>query len=262
MTHAGRVDVLRILVVDDEPLARRRLTRMLGSEPGVEVAGQCSGGAAAIERLRERPVDLLLLDVQMPEVDGFAVLRALSPTQRPDVVFVTAHDEHALRAFEVNAVDYLLKPFDQPRLRTALARVRARREGSGAKARDAGLQALLDSVGGAEPPLERLLVKTSSGRSKFVRLIDVDWIEAAGNYVHLHIGARVHAVRSTLRALEARLDPRQFGRIHRSQIVNLDRVDELQPWSHGDVRIVLKDGTELTLSRTQRPAFEGRWGSL
>ena len=232
---------LRVLIVDDEELARQRLRRLLRPEADLEVVGECSGGREAIAAIGELAPDLVFLDVQMPEVDGFDVLQALGGAG-PQVVFVTAYDDHAIRAFDVDAVDYLVKPVAPERLRRAVVRARAGRR---------------PPPGSPQAPAERILVK-EEGRMFFVPAADIDWVEACGNYVKLHIGARTHLVRETMNSLEARLDARRFGRIHRSTIVNLDRIGEMTLWFSGDYLVRLADGTELKLSRWYRERLEAR----
>ena len=252
---------IRALIVDDEPLARERLRGLLETEPDVTVVGECSDGEAAVEVIRAEPPDLVFLDVQMPNLDGFGVVAAVGPENMPVTVFVTAYDRYALQAFEVHALDYLLKPFDRARFAVALARVRAQLEQDRAAGAADRLLALLDET--KTPPrkgAERIAVKTSGGVS-FVRAEEIDWVEAAGNYAKLHAGGDVHLLRETLNALEARLDPEQFVRIHRSTIVNLDAIKELQPLFHGDYAVILRDGTELVLSRSYRQKLKGLFGN-
>jgi two-component system LytT family response regulator len=251
---------IRALIVDDEPLARTRLRALLDGEADVEVVGECGDGQAALAAVAELAPDLLFLDVQMPALDGFGLLEALGPGRLPAVVFVTAYDRYALRAFEVHALDYLLKPFDRDRFRKALDRARAQLAAAGRGAADPRLLALLEDTRGARRPLERLVVK-SAGRVFFLRTEEIDWIEAAGNYVRLHAGADTHLLRDTMNGLEARLDPQRFLRVHRSTIVNVDRIQELQPWFHGDYLVILRDGTQLTLSRGYRPKVEEHFGT-
>jgi two-component system LytT family response regulator len=236
---------LTALIVDDESLARQRLRRLLAEEADVEVVGECGGGREAISAIADLGPDVVLLDVQMPEVDGFAVLRALED-RRPIVVFVTAYDDHAIRAFDVAAVDYLVKPVEPERLRRAMARARAARAAQRPAATDP-----------PAVPADRLLVK-EDGRMFFISAGDIDWVEAAGNYAKLHVAGRVHLVRETMTGLEGRLDPRRFARIHRSTIVNLDRVREMALWFSGDYLVRLTDGTELKLSRWYRDRLEVR----
>lgn len=247
---------VRVLIVDDEELARQRLHRLLAAEQDVEVIGEAPDGVQAVDAIRRLMPDLVFLDVQMPEVDGFAVLERLRPQPPPAIIFVTAHDDYALRAFDVHAVDYLRKPFDAARFKEAFARARQRLAGSGAADQARKIDALLAQVE-AQPPRsrERLMVRTD-GRLYFVRIDDIDWIEAAGNYVKLHVGRDTHLMRETMMGIEKMLDPTRFLRIHRSAIVNLDRVREMQPWFSGEYTVILRDGTQLRLSRVYRERLE------
>ena len=248
-------DRVKVMLVDDEPLARGKLRRLLADQQDIEIVGEAGSAEEAQAQLAELAPDLLFLDIQMPGQDGFALLESLPPEQLPAVVFVTAYDEHAVRAFEVSALDYLLKPFDRERLELALERARealARREGVGL---DEQLRSMLQELRGEQPFLDRFVVR-SVGRIVFVRAADVDWIEAAGNYVRLRIGKESHLLRETMSSLETRLDPKVFARIHRSTIVNIDRIRELNHIFHGDYSVLLKDGTRLTLSRGYREQFE------
>jgi two-component system, LytTR family, response regulator len=246
---------MRVVLVDDEPLARSKLRRLLAGEDGVEIVGEAASAAEAREvLLAERP-DLIFLDIQMPEEDGFTLLESLPSDAVPAVIFVTAFDEHALRAFEVHALDYLLKPFDRERLRLALERAREALDRSAAGPFDEQLRMMLQELRGEQPYLSRFVIR-SVGRIVFVNAPDVDWIEAAGNYVRLHIAKESHLLRETMSSLETRLDPRVFARIHRSTIVNIERIRELHHIFHGDYSVLLKDGTRLTLSRGYREQFE------
>lgn len=238
---------IRALVVDDEPLARRRLRRLLERDPEVDLIGECGDGPAAATAIAEQAPDLVFLDIQMPEVDGFAVLQRLPVDRTPLVIFVTAHDQYALRAFEVAAVDYLLKPFDRRRFAQALQRAKARlaEPGDGLGQRTL---ALLEELRARSSHLDRLVIK-AGGRAFFLKTDEIDWVEAEGKYVRLHVGRESHLLREPIGTLEAQLDPRRFLRIHRSTIVNIDRIRELQPWFHNEVRVILRDGTELMLSR-------------
>jgi two-component system LytT family response regulator len=250
---------LHVLIVDDEPLARSRLRALLEREPDVEVVGESGDGTAAVAAARALRPDLVFLDVQMPALDGFGVLEALGEPL-PAVVFVTAYDRYALRAFEVHALDYLLKPFDRERFRRALERARAALQRDESLAVNRKLLELLDDVRPGRKAAPRLVVKTA-GRVFFLRPEEIDWVEAAGNYVKLHAGREEHLLRETMSALEGRLDADRFVRIHRSALVNLDRVRELQPWFHGDYKVILRDGTELTLSRGYRPKLQELLGN-
>jgi two-component system, LytTR family, response regulator len=239
---------IRTCIVDDEPLARERLRSLLKSEPDIELVGECEDGAAAVDLIEKHAPDLVFLDVQMPGTDGFAVLRALDGRTPPAVVFVTAYDQYALQAFDVHALDYLLKPFSSGRFRRAMQRVRAelQRETPGVEMSQR-LISFIQNLRQQKQP-ERLVLKTS-GRVSFVRIDEIDWIEAEGNYVRLHIGATSHLLRETMKGIEAKLDPDRFIRIHRSTIVNTDRIKELQPLFHGEYAVILRDGTRLTASR-------------
>ena len=236
---------MRALIVDDEPLARRRLRTLLRAETDIHVAGEAADGEAAVRAIEALRPDLVFLDVQMPGIDGFGVIDALGPGACPAVIFVTAHDTYALRAFDAHAVDYLLKPFDRSRLHRAIDRART-------LATDAGLQqrvADLVTRAVSRQPLHRLVIR-SAGRIHFVRADEIDWIDAAGHYVSVHAGRDTHLLRDTINRLASRLDPARFARIHRGTLVNLDRVKELQPVSHGEFDVVLKDGVRLKASRT------------
>jgi len=252
------VSALRVLLVDDEPLVRRGIRAFLADERDVEVVGEARNGAEAVSAIEALSPDLIFLDVQMPGLDGFGVVSEVGLDRMPAVVFVTAFDEYALRAFDVHAVDYLVKPFDEPRFRTALGRARER---LGARRADgnAELAALLAELRPRAEYADRLLVKGNE-RVLVVSVDDVDYVEAADNYVRLQTRAGRHLMRETIKGLEARLDPRRFARIHRSTIVNLSRVRELQPLFNGEMAVVLKDGTTLTMSRGYRDAFVERFG--
>ena len=235
---------LRALIVDDEPLARKRLRTLLRAEPQVEVVGEAEDGVAAVDAIESARPDLVFLDVQMPGLDGFGVLDEVGLDRAPAVIFVTAYDKYALKAFDAHAVDYLLKPFDRARLREAIARA-VKLAGH-----DDVLQrvyALLASVT-TKRPLRRVLVR-SEGRVHFVSTHEIDWIEAAGHYAAVHAGRQTHVIRETIAALSARLDSERFVRIARGTVVNLDSVHELHSASHGDMDVVLKDGTKLRASR-------------
>ncbi len=253
---------IRTAIVDDEPLARAALRVVLAADPDVEVVGDCIGvdAPALIERAQAR---LVFLDVQMPELDGFGVLDALRPEALPAVVFVTAYDAYAVRAFDVHAVDYVLKPFDDARVLTALARAKQRlaRDAAGRPDPGAGdpLLALLNQADRPGAPA-RFLVRTR-GKIVAVRCDDIDWIEAADYYATLHVGGASHLIRQTMAELEARLDPRRFVRVHRGAIVHLDRIREIHPLFRGDCTLVLADGTQVKLSRTRRAEFERLFGA-
>jgi two-component system LytT family response regulator len=241
---------MRVLIVDDERIARHRIRSVLEHYPGIEHLSECADGAEAVERIREHRLSLVFLDVQLPELTGFEVIYAIGATRMPPVVFVTAFDEYAIRAFEVEAIDYLVKPFDEERLRTAFERARRRialNDSSGA----ASLERLLGRVGSPHS-LERLAVRLD-GRVLVVRVHEIDWIESADNYVHLHVGGRSHLVRGKISALETRLDPNRFVRVHRSAIVNIERVAEVRRSERGE-SIVLLGGRSIPLAPSRREA--------
>lgn len=248
---------IRTLIVDDEPLARERLASLLSSEPDMEIVGQCRDGEEAVRAITAHTPDLVFLDVQMPGLTGFDVIDAVGPERMPLVIFVTAYDQHALRAFQVRALDYLLKPFDRERFQEALQRVRTqltKDEGGDLGRR---LLALVKDLRRDQPRTDRLVVK-SGGRLFFLRADEIDWIEASGNYVRLHVGPTSHLLRETMNAIEARLDPEKFFRIHRSRIVNMERIQEMQPWLNGEYAVLLRTGTRLTLSRGYREKLQDR----
>jgi two-component system, LytTR family, response regulator len=248
---AGTARRLRALIVDDEPLARERIRTLLADETDIEIAGECADGREAVAAISAEAPDLLFLDVQMPELGGFEVLEAVGIDRVPAVIFVTAYDRHALRAFDVHALDYLLKPFDRERFHAALTRARgelARGPRAARAAIEPRLLALLEEMEAGKNRLERLVIK-SGGRVFFLRVAEIDWIEAAGNYARLHVGRESHLLRETMKTLEARLDPGGFVRVHRSAIVNIDRIQELQPSFHGEYVITLIGSHRLTSSR-------------
>lgn len=256
---------IRTLVIDDEALARRRVVRMLGDFPEVEVVGECDGGADAVSAIRTLRPDLIFLDVQMPDLDGFEVLASLSGTPLPAVVFVTAYDAYALQAFDACAVDYVLKPFDQERFARAVERSLRWLQGATRADLDARLGRVLEQVLKGHRPdrapsragIDRFLVKRGR-KTQFVRTDEVDWIESDGNYLRLHVGTANHLVRGTIGECAERLDQRQFVRIHRRYIVNMDRVQDIQPWFGGDYVVQLKTGAKVRLSRTYRESFQER----
>jgi len=246
------MDPLKVLIVDDEPLARRDLLRLLDREEAVEIVGEVPDARTAEALIRSARPDVLLLDVRIRGGNGFELLDRIEPDLRPGVIFVSAHDEHAVRAFAIRAIDYLLKPIERGRLRSALERAREQRRPRRVAGDDAAPRG---NNGRPTPPLARFVLR-SVGRVLLIDVDDVDWIEAAGNYVRLHHGGESHLLRETMSSLEQRLDPLRFVRIHRSSFVNLDRVRELRHVLHGDYAVVLRDGTRLTLSRGFREHFE------
>ena len=246
---------LRLLIVDDEPVARRRLRRLLREIADVEIAGESGDGRSAVSAIGALAPDLVLLDVQMPEMDGFEVLHAVGADRLPAIIFVTAFDRYALRAFEVHALDYLLKPVTGERLVEALGRARTRIAERRGAALDSRVLALLGDLAVSRRFLSRLPVKLG-GKLIVVDLADVDWIKAADNYVTLHVGSIAYLARETMSRLERELDPERFVRIHRSAIVQIDRIKELLPDFHGDFIVVLRDGTRVPLSRNYRGKVE------
>ena len=234
------------IIVDDEPLARERIRSLLKDEPDMEVVAECADGAQALKETQKRHPELLFLDVQMPRLNGFEVLEALAREQLPEVIFTTAHDEHAIRAFEVNALDYLLKPFTEARFKTAVQRARRELEKSSRRGSNPQLAALLHHVHAANPG-GRILVR-SPERIVFLKPEEIDHVEAAGNYVVLHAGKERHIVRETTAAMEARLVPAGFMRISRSAIVNLAHIREVQPLGPGQYAVLLKNGTRFDMT--------------
>jgi two-component system, LytTR family, response regulator len=220
----------RVLIVDDEALARERIRTLLASERDVTIVGECSGGREAVAAIVQHRPDLVFLDIQMPDLDGFQVLEAVAMDWLPAVVFVTAYDEYAIQAFDVNAMDYILKPIEPARFRKALGRAVKR------------------------GPLDRLVIR-AGGKVLFVKPGDIDWIEADGKLAQVHVGRETHAVRIPLKRLEERLEAHGFVRVHRSAIVNVDRIRELEPWFHGEYVVILKDGTKLTSSAAHSQAL-------
>lgn len=245
---------LRTLIVDDEPLAREWLRNLLLKETDVEIVGEAGDGFRAVLAIQEMKPDVVFLDVQMPGLDGFGVLETLGPREVPALVFVTAYDQYALRAFDVHALDYVLKPFGQERLRATLDRVRARLKAHHAGEAIESLSSLVEELRSLRAAPVWLLIR-EEGRSFFLKVADIDWIEASRNNVILHVGKATHTYHDTMQGIESKLDRRRFLRIHRSTIVNIDRVKELEPWFNGYYVVTLRDGTKLTLSATYRSAL-------
>jgi two-component system LytT family response regulator len=243
--------LIRTLIADDEPLMRGRIRDLLAEEPDFLLVGECATGRAALSAIGQLNPELVFLDVQLPELDGFELLDRLDGARRPAIVFVAAQDQYALRAFEVHALDYLMKQFDRARFKAALDR--ARREILRQNSLDLNqhLMDLIRDLGGKSSGVDRLVVK-SAGRIRFLKTEEVDWIEAAGNYVRLRIADETHLLRETMAGIESKLDPRKFIRIHRSTIVNLERVKEIYPKLYGEYIVTLRDGTQLTMSRGYR----------
>lgn len=253
--------MIRALIVDDETLARRGVSRLLKGHDDITIVGECADGATAVAAIATSAPDLVFLDIQMPEMNGFDVLSAVGEARMPATIFVTAHDRYAIAAFEANAIDYLLKPFGRARFDRAVSRARMRLAGPPESQVTARLVQMLRQVR-ADPPYADRLPVARGDRVIFVHVKDIDWIEADGNYARLHAGVHTYDIRETLTALERTLDPRRFLRIHRSTIVNTDRIAEVRPWFHGHHIVVLTTGQELRLSRYQRESVERLLGSV
>ena len=242
---------IRVLIVDDEPLGREIIREMLRGDPEIEIIDECSNGLDALTAIESSAPDLVFLDVQMPEMDGFAVLESIGIERLPEIIFTTAYEQYAIRAFELHALDYLLKPFDQARFKDAIKyakeRFRSVRQNDGRMQ----ISALLENIKIKPQYLERLVIK-ASGRITFLRTNEINWIEADDKYVHLHTSKAKPMLRQTLSGMETQLDPTKFRRVHRSAIVNVERIAELQPLFSGEYSILLQDGTKLTLSRNYR----------
>ena len=260
---------IRALIVDDEPAARDAIRSLLAGDADIHIVGECADGRTALRAIASTAPELLFLDVQMPEMDGFTMLRQLDPARLPVVVFVTAFDQYALRAFDVHAADYLLKPFDDDRFRDAVSRAKQNVRAGQLGRLSEELRALLDGVmpgapasrtaapGG--PYLKRLVIK-SGGRVTLLNVRDIDWIEAEGDYVKIHVAKAWHLLRETMKRLEAQFDPARFVRIHRSTIVNVERIKELQPYFRGEYVVILHDGKSLKLSRGYKEHLESVLG--
>ncbi len=248
---------IKTIIADDEPLAREKIRNLLEEDPDIELIGECADGIETVTAIRNQQPDLVFLDVQMPELDGFGVLKALSDSDLPTLIFVTAYDQYALRAFEVHALDYLLKPFDRERFQKALQRAKEhiRKEKSGEV--NEKLLTLLEDLKSEKSNnherkyLDRLVIK-AGGRVTFLKTEEIDWIEAAGNYIRLYIGKDSHLLRDTMNNIQTKLDPEKFLRIHRSTILKINRIKELQPWYHGEYVVTLENGKQLTSSRSYR----------
>jgi len=239
---------IRALVADDELLARKFIRRMLKQDAEVEIVAECSNGAEAVAMIRKEKPDLVFLDVQMPEMNGFAVLDAVRLNHLPEIIFTTAYESYAIRAFELHALDYLLKPFDQVRFKAALKYAKERFHSQQDDEKQIQIGTLLESIRAQREYLDRIIIR-ADGRITFLHTREIDWIEADDKYVHLHTGKSAKMVRQTLTAIESQLDPKKFVRVHRSAMVNVDRVKELQPLFNGEHSLILESGTRLTLSR-------------
>ena len=252
MKAAESATPVRALIVDDEPLARAHLRSLLRDRGDVNVIGECGDGRSAIDQIRKLTPELVLLDIQMPELDGLEVIREVGPREMPAVVFVTAYDEHALAAFEVHAFDYILKPVSRQRFTQAIDRVVGLiRTDVTSERPERPLEALIEAMRSEQTALDRIAVK-ADGRVVFIRVNDIDWIEADDDLVRIHTGKLVHAHRSTLTHLEERLPASKFLRVHRSTLVNVDRIREIQPWFQGDWVLILADGTRLHSGKSYR----------
>lgn len=241
----------KVLIVDDEPLARRSIRKFLKAFPEFEIAAECGDGEAAVTAIRARRPELVFLDIQMPEMDGFQVIRAIGVENMPVTIFVTAYDRYALQAFDAQALDYLLKPFPEERFRTALLRAKRSLDRESDRPATAQLSQLLEQVARQQDYAERIPVP-HKGRFVFLKVQDLDWIEAEGNYLQLHSNGASHLLRGNMNDMEKKLNPAKFMRIHRSTIVNLEKVKEVQPWFKGHHLVVMTNGQQLKLSRYQK----------
>jgi len=258
--NAHTLEPIRVLVADDELPARQRLIDLLQSDQQIESVAEAADGETAVEMIQNQHPDLLFLDVQMPELDGLGVVNAIGAAQMPLTVFVTAYDQHAVRAFEANALDYLLKPFSDERFEATMTRVKSRLDERSLKEFGQRVMKMVSTAPApAERRLDRLVVK-SGGTTRFVRVIDIDWIEAAGVYVTLHVAGKELLYRAALNDLAEKLDPRRFVRVHRSALINIESVLQLEPISHGEFEAVLRDGSRPRVSRTYRGQLEKRLG--
>ena len=254
------VKQIRALVIDDEPLARGMIREMLAHDPEAEVVGECANGHEAVDAIRSLSPDIVFLDVQMPELGGFEVLDSFKEGELPTIIFVTAYDQYALRAFEVHAFDYLLKPFDRERFDRAWQRAKSCVAEGRVNCRDSRILALLEELKAGSQYIERLVIK-AEGRVFFLDVDHINYIEAEGNYVGVHNGQKSYLLRETISGLESQLDPKKFLRIHRSTIVKIDKIKELQPWFHGEYRVILEDGKQLMLSRNYRANMQAAVGN-
>lgn len=254
--------MIRTLIIDDVALARGRLKRCLASDSDIEIVGECDNGAKAVADIRSLAPDLIFLDVEMPAMDGFGVLQALKEERSPEVIFVTAYNEYAIQAFEVNALDYLLKPVDCERLSKAVERAKVRLAQSSRDDHfDSRVRAMLEDIKAGSKFLKRLTIKLT-GRSILLPTDEIDWIETHGNYVKVHAGRESHMIRGTMQSLETKLDPEKFVRVHRSVMVNVEKIKEIHPRSNGDQDLLLQNGQQVVLSRNYRERFFALLGEL
>src|SRR5262249_38225821 len=242
---------IRALIADDEPLAREWIRNGLASDPEIEVVGECADGLETVAAIEQHQPDVVLLDIEMPGLNGFGILERARTERSPAIIFITAYDQYAVKAFDARAVDYLMKPFSRERLNEAVARAKAHRERNSSDELRTALVSLVREVQKDRSYPEWLLLK-ENGRSFFVHVPDIDWIESSRNNVLLHVGKQKHVCHETTGGIEGKLDPRRFLRIHRSAIVNIERIQELHPWFNGDYTVLLRDGTRLTMSSTYR----------
>jgi two-component system LytT family response regulator len=256
MSDATRI---RTLIIDDEPLARDMIRELLEGDQEAEIIGECAGGREAVAAIKSLSPDLIFLDIQMPELGGFEVLESLKDNGMPYVIFATAYDQYAVRAFEVHALDYLLKPFDRERFETAWNRAKLLIREDRLNVREQHILALLEELKAGPQYLERLVVKTE-GRVFFLDIKDIHCIEAEGNYVRVYNGQKTYLLRETIGGLESQLNPKTFLRIHRSSIVRIDKIKELQPWFHGEYHVIMENGKQLTLSRNYRSNLQDAVG--
>jgi two-component system LytT family response regulator len=247
---------MRVIIADDESLARKKLRFMLAAETDVQVLAECQDGAETLHALAIYRPDLLLLDIRMPDLDGFEVLGRIPPQDLPIVIFTTAYDSHAVRAFEAHALDYLLKPFDQERLHQAVNRARTELLKTNDREATQRILHLLSESAGRQPTLGRRLIVKAGGRVVFLSFDEIDWVEAAANYVRIYVGKQAYLLRRGIGEIADRLDPSQFIRIHRSAIVNVHKIKELQPVNSGEYIVVLRDGKELSCSRGYRSGLK------
>lgn len=252
--------MIRTLIIDDVQLARERLKRCLAAEPDVQIVSECDNGTNAVASIRDLSPDLIFLDVQMPALDGFGVLEALKGERVPAVVFVTAYNEYAIQAFDVNALDYLLKPVDCARLSKAVARARSQLE-QPSDDLDSRFRAMLEDIKTSSKFLKRLTIKLT-GHTILLPTDEIDWIESYGNYLKVHAGRESYLIRGTMQSLEGKLDPETFVRVHRSAIVNIEKIKEIYPRSNGDQDLVLQNGEQLMLSRKYRDRFFAALGDV
>lgn len=248
--------MIRAIIVDDEPLAREKVQLFSSSVPDLEIVDVCANGIEAIASVKKKSPDLIFLDIQMPEMSGFEVVEKINTKNLPGIIFVTAYDEFALRAFELHALDYLLKPFNRDRFLSAVDHARETlRSSEQSEITAEQIRTMVSTLHKKENPLDRIIVKTN-GRIIFLKLSDIDWIEAAGNYVKVHVGTETHLIRETMNKLEAGLHKETFVRIHRSTIINIDKVKELQTWFNGEYKVILTSNAQLILSRGYRDSLD------